>query len=267
MQTAHSCSHLLGGVCLSACWDTPPGPGHPPAWTPPRYGSRDLPTGCGPGDPPSQTCQPPPGCGPGDPPWPDPSTSPWMWAWRPPWPDPSTYPPGCGPGDPSAPGQTPQPTPLDVSLETPPPVNRILDTRFWKYYLAPTSLRAVNIQFNIFDLFTNYSLQLVGSNTSTSLLWTLALRLVPLRPRKSMASVVKTLLNMWLIIKIMGGDIVTMFQCNPFIVLPIVGLKVCGYHDKWYNQCIFCILRKLILPASLCEMRLSHQSDSSLLDI
>ena len=25
----------------------------------------------------------------------------------------------------------------------PPPVNRILDTRFWKYYLAPTSLRAV----------------------------------------------------------------------------------------------------------------------------
>ena len=26
---------------------------------------------------------------------------------------------------------------------TPPPVNRILDTRYWKYYLAPTSLRAV----------------------------------------------------------------------------------------------------------------------------
>ena len=26
-----------------------------------------------------------------------------------------------------------------------PPVNRILDTRYWKYYLAPTSLRAVKI--------------------------------------------------------------------------------------------------------------------------
>ena len=34
-------------------------------------------------------------------------------------------PPGCGPGD--------------------TPVNRILDTRFWKYYLAPTSLWAVKM--------------------------------------------------------------------------------------------------------------------------
>ena len=39
----------LGGVCLSACWDT-----HPPP-------------GCGPGEPPDQTPQPPP----------------WVWAWRP----------------------------------------------------------------------------------------------------------------------------------------------------------------------------------------
>ena len=28
----------------------------------------------------------------------------------------------------------------------PPPVDRILDTRFWKYYLVPTSLRAVKIR-------------------------------------------------------------------------------------------------------------------------
>ena len=40
---------------------------------------------------------------------------------------------------------------------SPPPV-RILDTRFWKYYLAPTSLRAVKISeernFNLKDQFT-----------------------------------------------------------------------------------------------------------------
>ena len=37
MRTVRSSSRLLGGVCLSACWDTPlqawtwtpPGPGHP----------------------------------------------------------------------------------------------------------------------------------------------------------------------------------------------------------------------------------------------
>ena len=44
-----------GGVCLSACWDTPPGVG----------------------------LETPPQCGPGDTPRPDPSTSPWVWAWRP----------------------------------------------------------------------------------------------------------------------------------------------------------------------------------------
>ena len=48
IRTTRSSCHLLGGVCLSACWDAPPG--------------------CGPGDPPSQTPQPPPRCGPGDPP-------------------------------------------------------------------------------------------------------------------------------------------------------------------------------------------------------
>ena len=33
MRTVRSSSRLLGGVCLSGCWDTPPGPGpgHPPA--------------------------------------------------------------------------------------------------------------------------------------------------------------------------------------------------------------------------------------------
>ena len=33
--------------------------------------------------------------------------------------------------------------------DTPPPWNRILNTRFWKYYLAPTSLRAVIISVPI----------------------------------------------------------------------------------------------------------------------
>ena len=35
MRTTHSSTRLLGGgVCLSACWDTPPrpGPGHPQVW-------------------------------------------------------------------------------------------------------------------------------------------------------------------------------------------------------------------------------------------
>ena len=54
----------------------------------------------------------PPGCGPGHPPARPLNLPPWVWAWRPP------------------------PTPT---------VNRILDTYFWKYYLAPTSLRAVKI--------------------------------------------------------------------------------------------------------------------------
>ena len=53
MHNVRSSSHLLGGVCLSACWDTPPGcgPGDPQVrlWRP---------LGCGPGDHP-----PPPGVG------------------------------------------------------------------------------------------------------------------------------------------------------------------------------------------------------------
>ena len=63
MRIARSSSCQRGGVCLSACWDTPLGVGlETPqvwAWTPPW---------CGPGHPPR--------CGPEDPPRPDPSTPP-----------------------------------------------------------------------------------------------------------------------------------------------------------------------------------------------
>ena len=87
-----------GGVCLSACWDTPPGPLGTPqvwAWRSPRWG---------PGDPPGQTPQPPP----------------WVWAWRPPIPGQTPQlPPGFRPGDPTWPD--PSTFPLGVSLETPPP--------------------------------------------------------------------------------------------------------------------------------------------------
>ena len=119
-----------GGVSASAHAGIPPGPGDPPR--------------CVPGDPPGQTPQPPP----------------WVWAWRPPWPDPPTsplcletplarplnLPPGCGPGDPPArhPNLPSGCAPGDPRARHP-PVNRILDRRFWKYYLAPTSLRVVII--------------------------------------------------------------------------------------------------------------------------
>ena len=36
--------------------------------------------------------------------------------------------------------------PRGLSAQTPPIMDRILDTHFWKYYLAPTSLRAVYIK-------------------------------------------------------------------------------------------------------------------------
>ena len=120
MRTAHSHSRLLGGVCLSACWDTPPGPGHPPCVgletsplgmgleTPPAR-PVNLPLGVGLEIPPGQNPQPtplgvgletplplarplnaPPGCGPGD--------TPPVWAWRPPS-QTLNFPPGCWPGD------------------------------------------------------------------------------------------------------------------------------------------------------------------------
>ena len=97
--TACSISRLLGGggICLSACWDTPPG--------------------CGPGDPPGVGLETPSGQ--------TPQLPPWVWAWR----------PARHAGIP----------PVMHAGIPPPLVNRILDTRFWKYYLAPTSLRAVMI--------------------------------------------------------------------------------------------------------------------------
>ena len=91
MHTARSSSHLLGegGVCLSVCWNTPPGVGlethpqvwawRPPwewAWRPPRYGPGAPPPGCVSGNPQARPLNFPLGCGPGDPPKPDLSTPP-----------------------------------------------------------------------------------------------------------------------------------------------------------------------------------------------
>ena len=82
MRTVRSSSRLLGGVGLSACWDTAPRcvPGKPP----PRCGPGDTPR-CGPGDT--------PGCGPGDTPLP------YYGPGDPPQARPLNFPPGCGPGD------------------------------------------------------------------------------------------------------------------------------------------------------------------------
>ena len=119
IRTARSSSRLLGrGVSASVHagihplglgLDTPLVLGLKP---PPGVGL-DMHLGVG-LDPPSQT----------------PQTSPWLWALTPP-------------------SQIPN-LPLALGLATPnhphsPSVNRILDTRFWKYYLTPTSLRAVTI--------------------------------------------------------------------------------------------------------------------------
>ena len=76
-RTTRSSIRPGGGVCLSACWDTP--------WV---WAWRASP-GCEPGDP--------PGCGPGDPLGVCLENPPWVWAWRPaPRPDPSTSPLGVG---------------------------------------------------------------------------------------------------------------------------------------------------------------------------
>ena len=112
MRTARSGSCLLGGVCLSACWDTPCGfgPGDPPG-----CGPGDNPPGCGLGGPLGVALETPLGVGlettplgvgletcPGQ----TPQLPPWVWAWRPPRLDPSTSPLGVGLETP--PGQTPQ---------------------------------------------------------------------------------------------------------------------------------------------------------------
>ena len=106
MRTVRSSSRLLEGY-LPQCmlgYTTPLG----------RPGSVDTP---GPGDPPpARPLNLPPWVWAWRPPWPDLSTSPRVWAWRPSRPDLSTSPPGYGPGDP--PGQTSQPPPLGMGLET-----------------------------------------------------------------------------------------------------------------------------------------------------
>ena len=79
MHTARSSSRR--GVCLSVCWDRPPGVG-------------------------LETPQPDP-----------PNLPPWEWAWRPsPGQIPLNFPLGCGPGDP--PSQIPSTSSLGVGLET-----------------------------------------------------------------------------------------------------------------------------------------------------
>ena len=92
MRTAHSSS--CRGVCLSACWDTPPG--------------------CGPRDPQARPLNFPLGCGPGDPPGQTPQLPPWMW-------------PGNLQG---MLGYHPLETCCKTCWDTtpPPPVNRITDT-------------------------------------------------------------------------------------------------------------------------------------------
>ena len=141
MRTTRSSSRLLRGGCLPQCMlgNTPAhgcGPEMPLgvglktpwvwAWTHPHLGV-GLETS------PGQTPQPPPWVLAWKPPsGQTPQLPTWGWAWGPPRPEPSISPPGCGPGD------------LQVMLGNhTPPVNKILDTRFWKYYLAPSSLRAV----------------------------------------------------------------------------------------------------------------------------
>ena len=124
MRTAPSSSHRGGGLDLIplnfplGCGPGPDPPQFPPwvwAWTwSPSISPSSL--GCGPGPDPPQF-------------------PPRVWAWRPPL-GPDQTPPGAG---------TPQHprtslvagTPPLPQEQVPPPVDRILGTRFWKYYLAP----------------------------------------------------------------------------------------------------------------------------------
>ena len=71
MRTARSSSRLCG-VCLGACWDTPP---------PPSVGLETTP-GVGLETSPGQTPQLPPWVWGGDPRQ-TPQLAPWVWAWRP----------------------------------------------------------------------------------------------------------------------------------------------------------------------------------------
>ena len=116
MRTARSSSrpgHVSTRHPLGA--GTPPGPGTLRA-RPPR--SRHPPG----------TRHP---LGAGTPPGPDPPGAGTPWEQAPP----GTRPPP-GAGTPPGPGTFPGPDP-SPRHQAPPPVNRILDTRFWKYYSAP----------------------------------------------------------------------------------------------------------------------------------
>ena len=79
MRTARSSSRLCG-VCLSACWDTPPGVW---AWRhpPPSVGLETTP-GVSLETSPGQTPQLPPWVWGGEP-CQTPQLAPWVWAWRP----------------------------------------------------------------------------------------------------------------------------------------------------------------------------------------
>ena len=72
--------------------------------------------------------------------------------------------PGPGGGGVPGPGGVHGPrrgVPACTEADTlPPPVDRILDTRWWKYYLGPTSLRLVKIQKTSFLSFLMSNLTL-----------------------------------------------------------------------------------------------------------
>ena len=137
MRTAQSssCRGRGGWFASVHAGIQPPGPGPEPPKCGPGY---LLVWAWAPGvglDP--QVWSWPPRCEPGYP-QPDPQYTPGS---GPPVRPPNPPPPGCGPGHP----QTDPPNiPLGVGLDSTPPVNRILDTCFWKYYLAPNFIAGGN---------------------------------------------------------------------------------------------------------------------------
>ena len=80
MRTYCSSSRLLGGgVCLSACWDTP----QVLAWRPPSVGLETPPQGVGLETSPGVGLKIPLGVGLETLPGQTPQLPPWVWAWRP----------------------------------------------------------------------------------------------------------------------------------------------------------------------------------------
>ena len=114
IRTARGSSHLLGGSALVHAVIPPP----------PSGVGLETPQGVGLETPPK------------------------VWAWRPPQARPLNFPPGCGPGD--LQGMLGYHRPWRPAMHAGISTcnacwDRILDTRFWKYYLVPTSLRVVKI--------------------------------------------------------------------------------------------------------------------------